>query len=204
MPAWSVPPLWCGASVHVIGGGPSLRGTDPARFAGRRLIAVNNAWEISPPAEILFFGDWRWWRWNAAAVRAGYRGTIVTTARQGRADPALNCLDRASRDGLSDDPAALCGLSSGHLAINLAALGGAARIVLHGFDMRRAADGRHHFHSRHLTPTPDDIYERTFIPALEAIAPALAARGIEVLNATPDSALTCFPTIDPEDLPCDT
>jgi hypothetical protein len=52
------------------------------------------------------------------------------------------------------------------------------------------------FHDMHKGYGPLSRYEEQFIPAIERMVPRLNALGIEVLNATPGSKLTCFPMVD--------
>ena len=56
------------------------------------------------------------------------------------------------------------------------------------------------FHERHRLPSLPERYARNFLPSIRRMAPALAARGVEVLNATPGSALDCFATARLEDV----
>lgn len=87
------------------------------------------------------------------------------------------------------------GGNSGFQAINLAAQLGADPIVLVGFDMR--VDHGLHWHGRHAgnlrNPSPTNI--REWRQRLNLAAASLAARGITVLNASPESALTAYPIV---------
>lgn len=88
------------------------------------------------------------------------------------------------------------GFNSGYQAVNLAALAGAARIVLIGFDMAAAPDGRRHFFGDHPeermnAPHPFGL----FLTAFARAAPVYAARGIEVVNASRATALDSFPRV---------
>jgi hypothetical protein len=71
---------------------------------------------------------------------------------------------------------------------------GAARIVLLGFDMR-IADGRSHCHDDYESRDPN-LYETDFRPAFEGWNAAAFRAGVEVVNATPGSALTEFAVVD--------
>lgn len=97
---------------------------------------------------------------------------------------------------LSSEPNALVtGYSGGFQSLNLSTLAGPAAIVLLGFDMKQAPGNRNNWHNAHQRTTPAqhyDVYRRPF----EKLGPWLAKLGVEVLNATPDSALTCFPRVD--------
>ena len=59
---WAVPPIWRGATVVCLGGGPSLTAADAAQCRGRaRVIAINDAYRLVPWADLLYFCDYRWW-----------------------------------------------------------------------------------------------------------------------------------------------
>lgn len=70
---------------------------------------------------------------------------------------------------------------------------GAKRVILLGYDM--AAHGKKHFFGDHpsglANPTEHlfDAWRKNF----ETTLPDLARAGVEVINCTPGSALTCFP-----------
>lgn len=94
--------------------------------------------------------------------------------------------------GLSRDPEVINeGANSGYQAINLAYHAGARRIVLLGFDMQRTGDRSHWFgdHPGRLNvPSPYEAFRRNFGP----LAADLAAEGVEVINASRETALECF------------
>jgi len=79
---WSVPLEWSGETVFIIGGGPSVLSQDLDALRGRRVIAINSSVHAVPWADILFFGDWRWWYEpeNRAAAKS-FAGRVVTTSR---------------------------------------------------------------------------------------------------------------------------
>ena len=83
------------------------------------------------------------------------------------------------------------GRNSGFQALQMAVWMGASRILLLGFDMK-IKDGRAHWHKEHPLPTPGNVFG-SMIAAFNGIAPELKRRGVEVINCTPDSALTVFP-----------
>lgn len=195
---WYVEPIFAGRTLAVLGAGPSLTASDVqvVRRAGWPIIAVNNALWLAPDAAVHFFSDVRWFRWHGASdAYRQFRGTKATIENwhDCHDEPALQRLINHAREGACFTPGRICnGASSGYAAINLAAQLGARRIVLLGFDMQPAADGRTHFHDDHPVPTGEHVYPlmRSYFPGLRA---ALSARGITVINCTPGSALTEFP-----------
>ena len=96
---------------------------------------------------------------------------------------------------LFDEPGVVgSGGNSGFQAINLAVQFGARRILLAGFDMHGA--GGVHWYGRNRwkdATNPDDVRYVRWRKVLGVQAKVLARMGIEVVNVSPSSALTCFP-----------
>lgn len=210
MTYWTVPREWPGETIFVLAGGPSLRGFDSSPLAGRRVIAINNSWELKPDCDVLHFCDRRWWDPNGLGhgerVKAGFTGRWITTVAALVHDPAVKRLRQSMREsGVSEDPSALVhGGHGGYQAIGLAFLFGAKRIVLLGYDMRSLpleeaipGDGTH-WHHGHSGQRRDHFEHRLrtcFLPSMRRLVEPLARAGVEVLNATPDSALDCWPRV---------
>ena len=219
---WTIPRLWPGGTAFILGGGFSLLGFDGKRLAGRRVIAINNAWEIHPEAEILHFADKAWWMQYGDKVKAGFKGRYITTCHRALHETAgIQIIDNTGQteghDRLETEASKLSGRHGGQQAINLAFHLGARRQVLMGFDMRAnpapvaGVTDDCHFHAGHRRATAIEDYgwhskvpggpqRPGFIQVMRPVAEALAARGVEVLNATPGSALDCFPIVDPGDV----
>ncbi len=86
------------------------------------------------------------------------------------------------------------GGNSGYQAANLALHTGARRIILVGYDMRRGPDNRAHWHGDHpphMNNAPPHALA-TWAAAFDSVPPTLPA-GVEIINATPGSAVTAFP-----------
>lgn len=206
---WRAPREWEGETVFILGGGPSLRGFSADALSGRRTIAVNNAWELKSDADVMYFCDSSFWlrkkpkaealagyATNGDAVKAHFRGRYIVSISDIR-DPAVKHLRNAGKSGLSLLPDRLFHLTnSGAQAMNLAVLFGASRIVLLGFDMRTDGD-RTHWHEGHGRPAAEVNHHcaKVFLPHFLKLVEPLAAAGVEVLNATPGSALTCWPHV---------
>lgn len=194
-PFWVPEPLFTGAAVFILGGGPSLRGFDFARLAGRRVIAVNEAIKHYPDADLLYFWDDTWFLRNRALVH--YRqGLTATGSRMAAASqPRLRRIDIQANAPLQRGGQAVRkGRSSGHTAVALAVACGAARVVLLGYDMR-LVDGRSHFHDSYVARDPERM-NGEWLPAFAGWRDEAAAVGCEIVNATPGSALTEFPAVD--------
>lgn len=183
-----VPGLWRGEAAFILGGGPSLAGFDFERVRYRgRVIAVNNAFAKAPWADLLYFADVRWWRWNKERLHQ-FPGPIYSRLAGQRKYNfgRVHHLERAKAP-LSDDPTAVAGFCSGSNALNVAYLLGANPIILLGFD---GTPGN--WHNEHQSSVDPSRYETHFRPALENMAPILKRRGVRVINANPHSAIQCF------------
>lgn len=197
---WSVPRLWEGETVTILGGGPSLRSVDLSRITGR-VIAINDAFKLKPDSDILYFCDRSWWdgpHGRSSEVCRKFDtvcrnfGGIVTLEND---IPGIKRLRNTGPTGLETDPAGLRhGSNSGYQCINLAYHLGVRRIVLLGFDMR-CVDGSTHFNHR---PEQQSVhgFERTLAVMLakfETLVDPLKEAGVEVINATEGSRLECWP-----------
>jgi hypothetical protein len=70
------------------------------------------------------------------------------------------------------------------------------RIVLLGFDMRKV-DGKNNWHDYHDEMTTE--YDKHLLP-MQQVAVEAKELGLEIINATPGSAITVWPIVDPADV----
>lgn len=201
-----ITPNWSGDPCIVAAPGPSLSAAvvRRLRFAcwlqGWRLIAVQDAYRVLPFASAVYGCNPSWWRLHGDC--GGHRGELWSTHEAGPDAAHDNDKSDARQygvhlvrgrigDGFSTDPAVIhYGSNSGFQAINLAVLKGCKRIVLCGFDMRQVA-GRSHFFGEHPPAFGSPTDYSQFLPAFERAAKQLP-EGVEIINATPGSALRCF------------
>ena len=111
----------------------------------------------------------------------------------------LNWVHSVDRPGLSSDPSLIHqGGNSGYQALNLAVLLGAARILLLGYDM----GGRGHWHGNHPPGlrNPPESQLSEWAGQFHAAAADLDRLGIECINCSRETALTCFPRARIEDV----
>jgi hypothetical protein len=193
-----IPRIFEGQSVAIVAGGPSLRGFDWERLRGVPAIAINRAYEMMPFAPVLWWSDSRFWRQHKAALErhaAIWKATCFTNYLEEDAVPSWVTQYRMTETaGFDPDPRYLrSGNNSAFAAICLAAHLGAARLVLLGVDMRHGPAGETHYHGGHGLPHSEDTLTTFMLPFFETLAAPLAALGIEVINASPDSALTVWP-----------
>lgn len=126
--------------------------------------------------------DRDWWGRYVVQARREFAGELVC--------PLVNC--HGVRQAKFDH-----GSNSGAGAISLAAHTGARRIVLVGYDCQLTG-GRSHWHGDH----PKGLGNAGSLPQWAAQFGSLARRlrGIEVINCSRETALTCFPRAALEDV----
>lgn len=184
---------WRGETAFLLGCGPSVRRADVERLHGRRVIAINDSVFLAPWADVLYACDARWWQTRAPRLN-GYRGLRVTLSDV----PGTLRLRNTGETGMETEPDGLrTGKNSGYQAINLAYHLGATRIVLLGYDMRIGRAGELHWNARPELQTASG-FSRTLaamLPMFDTLVEPLRAAGVEVLNATPGSALRCWPCV---------
>ena len=200
---WSVPREWAGETAFIIGGGPSVLGQDLEALRGRRVIVINSSVYAVPWADILYFGDWRWWNEpdNRAAV-ASFAGRVVTTSRMVSDKQVLVCR-KAKPPGLAlAHDSLMQKWTSLTAATNLAAhlVGPGGTIVWLGADGKAAADGRTWHHKPHRWAPKPERYDRHRADLATMVEP-LRTMGIALLNACPGSAYAdLWPVINLQDL----
>jgi hypothetical protein len=194
---------WLGVTVVVAAPGPSLTPEAADRVKGFPTIVVNDAWRLLPRADVLFACDAAWWRYYRGVP--GFEGERWSSHGTGndKQDVALaygiNCVRGRHGTVFSRKQGLLhYGSNSGFQAINLAIQFGAAKIVLIGFDMR-VVDGQAHFFGNHpkgLRNADPRRFVTFFVQAAKQL------KDVEIVNATPRSALTCWPIVTIEDALC--
>lgn len=162
-------------------------------------MAVNDAYKLLPFADALYACDGRWWDLHKGCP------DFVGEKWSSHDETFNKKIERARRYGLKlirgergdrfsfDRSYIRYAGNSGFQAVNLVMHFGARLIILVGFDMR-LVDGKQHFFGSHpgsMLPIREDIvmnWRRRFSEAAKHLP-----HGIEIINATPGSALDCFP-----------
>jgi len=160
--------------VAILATGPSMSQAVADSVRDIPTIVVNDAFRLRPDAMALVAQDAGWWRHHKDAH--DFKGRKFSTNRITGVDQVTNAGDIST------------GSSSGVLAIHVAKMLGATRILLLGFDMQ----GTHYFgpHPEPLRNTPPHRFKHFQVQfARVGKTPPRA----EVINCTPDSALECFP-----------
>lgn len=205
---------WKGETAFIIGGGPSVNAVDLGPIKHRNVLGINNAYKLGEWVDVVFAMDCNWWlgtpeqtdghylladdTWGPLYYHPAIKVTQCQRLNKARY-PNVHTLKVEQHEGIDTRPGKIaCYKHSGHGAINLAVKLGATRLVLVGFDMQKRPQG-HNWHSDHTKPVPDDIYQKRFIPALRSTVKPLRERGVEVINACPDSALIDWPRMSLEE-----
>lgn len=198
----SVPRLWPDSTIVCLATGPSLTAEDANR--ARRLgpvIAINDAYRVAPWADVLYACDAAWWREHVKRLR-DFRGLRFSVEANARGCDAT-VLKITGMHGLDHNPTGLrSGRNSGYQAINLAVHLGASRIVLLGYDCQRTLNQAHFFgeHPKALRRTTDERFRQWREELFPTLVPALAACGVEIINASRRTGLDCFPRRRLEDV----
>ena len=180
--SWTVPKIWEGGDVWILGGGPSvakqfdipevvvqnvISGTYPlsayskymAPIHNKHIIGINVAYLLGDWLDMCFFGDVDFFLKRKEAL-AEWPGLKITCSDTASKQPWLKFIekDREHPKGISTRPDRVSwNLNSGACAISIAAWTGAKRIFLLGFDMNLGADKRQHFHNAYeRAPVTDE------------------------------------------------
>lgn len=162
-----------------------------------RVIAVNDAHRLAPWADVLYGADAKWWQVYGGVP--SFTGLKYALERDAARWPGVTVLRNTGEDGLELDPTGLrTGRNSGYQAINLAVHLGARRIVLLGYDMQARSDAESHWFGAHPRPLFARSPYHAFLAKFATIVEPLRELGIEVINASRETALEVFPlgTID--------
>lgn len=201
---WNTPKMWNGSTAFILGGGASLKSFDWTLLHGRRVIGCNDSYLLGPKVvDVCLFGDFDWYR--IEAHREGlkrYSGVIVSAAQHPINSKRIFRMVRRPRDLCLHLPGKLgWWTNTGATAINLALKFGCAKVVLLGFDMKLADDGDANWH-RNLKNGPNATVYKKFLTWFGYLKDAMTEHcpDVEVVNATPGSALDLYPIMDPEEV----
>lgn len=207
----STPPYearWRGQTVIILAGGPSLSESDieaarQAQERGFRILAINTTWKRIVTADALYACDYTWWQFHYAEVAERFKGALLTVDKKAGEMWPIERWESTPKPGLSLTPGIVHeGQNGGYQAINFAVLFGARRILLLGYDMQHGPKGEIHHHGKHPNGmnNPGDEQLAGWAAFYQTMLPDLETAGVEVVNCTRRTRLTCFPrsTIDCE------
>lgn len=200
--------IWEGRAVFCLASGDSLRRltagewgmiTDAQR-RGDVVLAINSSIKTARAGgcepDALIFTDQNWFEDNEALIRA-FAGPVFTLSRRAKvAMPELLRLENDTLRGFYRHPPLRDGRSTGHRAVSLAVMLGAARVVMLGYDMRVDPDsGRSHCHDDYQHTETVKSYRDEFIPSFNGWYQDALKVGCEIVNATEGTALDEFPKV---------
>lgn len=215
--------MWEGGEVWIIGGGPSVpaqfgvpsdiiekvlsKELDPSAYSpymkrlhNQHVIGVNIAYLIGAWIDMVFFGDKRWYYQNRDRL-AKFPGLKVSChphlkhEKFQKENIKYLSRDRQKGRGISSNRTAVCwNANSGAAAISVAAHAGAKRIVLLGFDMK-LEDNKHHWHGLYRPGgrAANSLPFHRHLPGFKQIAKDARQKGIEIINASPNSTIEDLP-----------
>lgn len=184
-----ITPEWAGQTVAIFASGPSMNAALAEQCRGLRTIAINNqSFDCVPWADVIYGSDVKWWR-HYLSVVSTLPGRKISL-EYGLPINGVEYL-RPSSKVFDDRPEYLStGANSGYAALCLAVKLGAVRVLLYGYDMGpRNGRMRRHDYPANLASAPRF---KEWIPRFRTLAPELKARGVDVVNCTPGSAISCF------------
>jgi len=180
----------------LIASGPSLEmwQVGHAVKSGAKIIAINNNYEICPEADFLYGCDAEWWKHhNGAPQFLGRKFSLEMTEYHD-----VYQLTNTGEAGIDFEwPNVRTGLNSGYQAMNLAIHLGARKIILIGYDMQHT-NGKRHWHADH--PGNNCQHIKDWVRHYDNAAKIFKEKGIEVINCTIKTALTCFERADLRDV----
>ena len=142
-------------------------------------------------ADILYACDGDWWDEHIYEVLSRFKGELWTQDLPAAEKFGLNRIEGSSQKGLGKEKINF-GANGGYQMVNLAYLFGAQKIILLGFDMKLGKDKKSHWHGDHPRYLNKVMPISKWIDNFNRLASDLKSEGVNVINATRDSALECF------------
>ncbi len=180
--------------------GPSLTKEQVQRTRGIFCITIGDAYLLNPWADILYHGDAKWWR-HHNGVPEFYGACKVSLEPVPEYPNVKQLLQSRLRTGLEvTPPGVVSGSNSGYQALNLAYHFRPKEIILLGYNLGRSPEGIYSVRGDSPRGLPETRDFSRFISNISGLAECLASRGVKVYNCTENSALTCFPRRNLDDI----
>lgn len=202
-------PWWDDKPVAIVAGGPSLRGFDWEVLRDYHVLAVKGSIFDIPWADAGFgldmprFEEWRE-RLSAVQMPIYWAVPVEHSILTSRPSSNMTFIKRMSGDGVSSDPSAIYSSgTSGHGALQVALLKHGRKIALFGFDYNPTISGIHAHNRRNDTFRHNDRHYgkrraqnyaswKQWAKNFDMFKGVCERRGIEVVNACENSAITTF------------
>ena len=192
-----------GKTVFIIGGGLSAQNVDFNLLQDEVVICINDAYRDFPNATMIYWVDDNWVSENYDNLKT-HKCKLRFCSKHAQYINYKNNPDprsisegyiirRTGDYGFDPNPDCLMGNNSGVQVLNLVVNMKPKNVILIGYDMKRV-DGKSHYHDQERPYVKDEIYSGQFVPSMDALAKGMKDTGtrVNVINATPDSALRCF------------
>jgi hypothetical protein len=167
-----------------------------ARMAQRcRVFVVSDNYQRVANADLLYSCDLGWWTEHIEAVlSSGFDGELWTQHKDAAKDYGLClCLPDPACVGLPQDREHVStGGNGGHQTMVLARNKRARRIIMVGYDYQRTG-GKAHWFGEHPTTLSRSQAFTVWLDAIPVLYSDLCAEGIEVINASEQTAIRCIP-----------
>jgi hypothetical protein len=176
-------------TVICVGSGPSLTRADCDLIekSGFSIIAINDSWRAVRSAHVLYAGDYNWWKLNHNIV--DIRAERWTSSHSANSEFGINLFNRKNVEW-----------HSGLRAVEFAEYQNAVRVILVGYDYSVAHGSHWHGdHKHHLLGNPNELKCKKWRNQMRALS---CSTNIEIINCSRETALTCFPRAQLEDLLC--
>jgi hypothetical protein len=192
-PHWSIPREWAGERCFIICGGPSVNAQRHLipQLKGR-VIAVKQSVLLRPDADLFWIGG-EGMEQLVMPLVPKFTGQYI--AVRGKSCPSMGTtVHRLGRTKdhtkLPDMPTHVGGYDTGTSAISIAYHFGASEVVLLGYDMK----GGRWFNDeiKHPMPFPPQSQFDGHMAPLAGLAADCKAKGLRVVNCSPDSAVKAF------------
>jgi hypothetical protein len=199
--------------VYIVGGGPSLKGFDFTRLKGRGVVVGANRAVLDIPCDMGVSVDQRFILWLDRRTQLrefSERSPFYICPPSSQASicqSALPCAHilKASNEFVWDETVVhRTGGTSGYCALDVVACRGAKRVVLLGFDYQpsRPVTGQpaqYHYHDGYPWVNGAENGWHQWARNFGPMNRRLEERDIQVINASPDSKISCFPKMSIED-----
>lgn len=210
-----IPKCCEGKVVYVLGGGPSLKDFDFSFLRNKTVLGANDSYLLNqvydaPIVNYIMFGDHAWFtrhHGKDTVEKQGkkyqgvihFEGLLFSNASLFIEHPKVTMLKRKVKY-FGDDPRFTGWFySTGASAVHLACQMGASKVVLLGFDMKPTGNKSHNYYVNLKTPFVEDKTiqrHKRGMGLLQKTKLGSPYSSIPILNAGPDSSLTCFPKTD--------
>lgn len=155
----------------VLATGPSMSQEVADSVRGKcKVIAVSDTYKLAPWADAMCSSDAAWWKANPDAI--DFAGQRYAAMPEFQKIEGVECLKIPS------------GSNSGLLALHVAVMRGAKKILMMGFDMKGSHYFGPHKSLKNTTPARFEIFKRQFAQYKPA--------GVDIVNCTPGSALKAY------------